>query len=620
MSIAEASRDRRTSWVLLTTVLFFAIVFVMPHLFESWTPADEGVLAQSAERVMRGELPHRDFVALWSGGLDAVHALAFRISGVTLSTMRDVLLVGWLVGLTAMFAAARAVLPPFAAAALVLVAVGWTIPISPHPLPSWHTLFLSLVAVLAVVRALQSRRMRWMVAAGAAAAAACVVKITGLYVIAAIALALVWAVQEETPPDAIRLNPARLYPWVITSGLLGFVALVALTFAGVASGNAAVHYLVPSIAVVALLLWREWRRPADADLARFGRLAAYVVPFVAGTACIFGPWLGYYAVLHSLGDLLTGLFVTPRVRFSVATYALPGLRSAAVSALPFALLLVGAPFVRRPLGRRDRALWWMLIAGLCALSYDGSPTVLVVWYGFRLMTPIVAVIAIWWLSSSDPRIAIPADRRSVTFLLVAAAVTGSLVQIPFALYTYFLYFVPMLLLAMAAVFTSPTAMPREVPTGLMLFLLWFGIRHPDSLALPVNPERDRLATLAMPRGGLIVSQEDSAQYAALVQAIDRHAAGEFIYVWHDSPQVYFLAAKKNPTRTMFEVFDDSVARSTSYLVDRLQRTDVRLVVLTDPAGAARPLAPDFRAWIDSTYPLAEQVGRAQVRWRVAVQR
>jgi hypothetical protein len=105
-----------------------------------------------------------------------------------------------------------------------------------------------------------------------------------------------------------------------------------------------------------------------------------------------------------------------------------------------------------------------------------------------------------------------------------------------------------------------------------------------------------------------------------VQAIARHNTGEFIYVWHDSPQIYFLAGKKNPTRTMFEVFDDSVAQSTSYLVERLRRTGVNLVVLTDPAGAVRPLAPDFRAWIDSTYPLVEQIGWTQVRWKAAVQR
>ena len=620
MSSAEGSRDRRRSLVLLGAVLGAAVVFVLPHLFASWTPADEGVLAQSAERVMRGELPHRDFVALWSGGLDVVHALSFRLRGVALSSMREVLLIGWLVGLTAMFAIARGMLSPLASAALVLVAVGWTVPISPHPLPSWHTLFLSLVALLAVARFLQSRTTSWMVAAGAAAAAACVVKITGLYVIAAIALTIVFAVQEATPPDATARGAARSYPWVITAGLLGFFGLVVLTVAGVASANAAVHYLVPTVAIILLLLWREWRRPADADVARFRRLAMHVIPFVVGSLCVFGPWLGYYASQHALGELLTGLFVTPRVRYDVATYALPGLRSAAVSVLPFALLLVGAPFVRQPLQRRDRAAWWILVAGLCALSYDGSPSVLVVWYGFRLMTPIVAMIAVWWLSSRDSRIAIPADRRSLTFLLVAAAVTGSLVQIPFALYTYFLYFVPMLLLALAAVSTSPSAMPREVPAGLMLFLLWFGIRQPDSLGLPVNPERDRLATLAMPRGGLLVSQEDSAQYATLRQAIARHDPGEYIYVWHDSPQIYFLAGKKNPTRTMFEVFDDSTARSTPYLVDRLFRTDVRLVVLTDPAGAVRPLAPDFRAWLDSTYPLAEQVGRMQVRWRTPVQR
>jgi hypothetical protein len=291
----------------------------------------------------------------------------------------------------------------------------------------------------------------------------------------------------------------RVYPWFITIGLLGFFGLVLLTFAGVASVNAAVHYVVPTVALLALLLRREWLQPGDEDTARFVRLGAIVAPFAAGILVVLGPWLGYYAMHHALGDLFTGLFVTPRVRFDVATYALPGLRSTAVSVLPWALLLAGAPFVRRPLRRRDRAAWWLLIGAMCALSYDGSPTVLVVWYGFRLMTPIIALVAVWWLSTHDARLAVPKERRAITFLLVAAAVTGSFIQIPFALYTYFLYFVPTLLLAMAALFTSPAAMPRDVPAGLLLFLLWFGAHQPDSLARPANPARDRLAMLAMPR-------------------------------------------------------------------------------------------------------------------------
>jgi hypothetical protein len=88
-----------------------------------------------------------------------------------------------------------------------------------------------------------------------------------------------------------------------------------------------------------------------------------------------------------------------------------------------------------------------------------------------------------------------------------------------------------------------------------------------------------------------------------------------MYVWHDAPQVYFLAGMRNPTRTMFEVFDDSLARSTGELTRALQRHDVRLVVLTDPSGAVRQMDPAFHAWLLTAYPEVEWVERFEVRWR-----
>ena len=622
-SAVEELRPAQQRWISLTVLaclLLLAWLLARQHIYESSIATDEGVLAHSAERVMNGEIPHRDFTAPWSGGLDWFHAEVFRVFGPSYRILHATLLVAWLFGIAATFNVARSIVKLWPAALLVLVAAEWTIPMLPHPLPSWHWSFLGLLSLATFFRYLQTRHARWLVIAGAATAAACAVKITGVYFAAAFALSFVWIVQEETPV-AGAVPPRRgVYRWVVTLGLVTYLGLVLMVFRGVASVNAAYHYLLPSLVLVGLLLYREWRQPSDADSERGRRLAALVAPFIGGALVVLVPWLGFYAAHDALGALFTGLFVTPQARFAVASYELPGLRSAVLSMAPFALLLGAAPFIRHPLRRVDRAAFWLLIAAMCAMSYEGSPIVLVVWYGFRLMTPVTTLLGVWWLATSDERVAVPAQRRVTVFVVVATAATASLIQIPFALYTYLLYFVSFLLLAMAAVFTSPRSMPRDVPAGLLLFLLWFGYRNPDSIARPANPERDRLATLAMPRGGLLVSQEDSAQYATLMQAIARHDTGEFIYVWHDSPQIYFLAGKRNPTRTMFEVFDDSLARSTPYLVDRLKRTGVRLVVLTDPDGAVRPLASDFRAWIDSTYPLVEQVGGMQVRWRTAVQR
>jgi hypothetical protein len=602
----------------LGIALALSYLAVRAQLFVSWVPSDEGILAQAAERVMRGELPHRDFVDLWSGGLDYLNAAAFSVLGPRLATMRVVVAVAWLAGLAAMFAAARHIVSEWIACALTVCAALWTLRLSPHPLPSWYTLFLALFGVAAILKWMTTRRAIWLVAAGATAGASIAVKITGLYFVAAVVMYLVWRVQEDVRGTAEgRRSAARGYAWMITAGLAVYLALVTSLVRSELSVNAVLYFFVPNALLVGALLWREWRLPAGSERERFAAFFSLALPFGAGAVAVVAVWLWPYARAHAVMELVRGLFVLPRFRLIAVTYPLPGLRSAAVSVAPFALLLAGAPFVRRPLRRADQAALAITAAVALAFAYDGSPVVLMTWYGLRLLTPVCAALAVWWLVAPPKGLEIVEDRRGIVFLLTAVAVTASLVQIPFALYTYFLYFMPLLALAVAALTTSQAAMPKAVPAALLAYVLLFGVRSPDSLPKRSVAERpqDAFVELAVPRGGIIVSREDSATYVRLVETVRRHAAGGWMYVWHDAPQIYFLSGLRNPTATTFEVFEDSVARSASVMSGALRSHDVRVVVLTDPAGAARPMDPEFRAWLASEYPQSESVYPFEVRWR-----
>ena len=58
--------------------------YLAVHLRNGWFPWDAGSLAVTAERVVDGGLPHRDFPDLYTGGLTFLNAAAFRILGVDL--------------------------------------------------------------------------------------------------------------------------------------------------------------------------------------------------------------------------------------------------------------------------------------------------------------------------------------------------------------------------------------------------------------------------------------------------------------------------------------------------------------------------------------------------------
>src|SRR5215212_5778968 len=84
---ARAWREPEGRLVLLV-VLAISVAYVGRHLSRGWMPFDDGALAQSAERLLQGELPHRDFDDPYTGGLAFLNAGAFRLFGLTLWSMR----------------------------------------------------------------------------------------------------------------------------------------------------------------------------------------------------------------------------------------------------------------------------------------------------------------------------------------------------------------------------------------------------------------------------------------------------------------------------------------------------------------------------------------------------
>ncbi len=83
-------------------------------VFRGWIPVDEGLLAQTAERVLAGELPHRDFDDCYTGGLALLYAAAFQALGIKLTLIRVVF-----------FLAAAMMVPPTFSIARRAASPGW---------------------------------------------------------------------------------------------------------------------------------------------------------------------------------------------------------------------------------------------------------------------------------------------------------------------------------------------------------------------------------------------------------------------------------------------------------------------------------------------------------------
>src|SRR5215831_9688190 len=191
-ALLSSNRERRRSYLLVLGVVWLiSVVYMATHVKSGWMPHDEGTLGLSAERVLQGQLPHRDFDD-YTGGLTYVHALAFRISGISSGSMRNVLLLFFAAWVPALFYAASRFSSAFGAGVVTLLAVAWSVPNYPGPMPSWYTLFFATWGLAALLRHIETSSRWWLFTAGLCGGFSMLAKVTGAYYIAGALLFLIF--------------------------------------------------------------------------------------------------------------------------------------------------------------------------------------------------------------------------------------------------------------------------------------------------------------------------------------------------------------------------------------------------------------------------------------------
>src|SRR5213594_1971833 len=142
----------RHKHVVLVAVLGLSTVYLAKYAYRDWVPSDEGTIALSAERVLNGEVPHRDYdQGGYTGGLTYLHALGFKLLGIRLTSLRLVLLVFGLAFASSLYFVALRAAPPLFAALASMLCVAWSLPNYFASLPSWYNLFFAAFGTLALL-------------------------------------------------------------------------------------------------------------------------------------------------------------------------------------------------------------------------------------------------------------------------------------------------------------------------------------------------------------------------------------------------------------------------------------------------------------------------------------
>lgn len=597
-------------------VVLLSSVYLGSRALRGWIPHDEGLLAQSAERVLRGELPHRDFDATYTGGLEVLHAAAFRVLGVELASLRWTLLAFAIAFVAALYVLARRAAAPPLAAALALAGVAWSLPNYFAALPSWYVLFFWTFGGVLLWAFATSRRPVWLAAAGACAGLAFLAKTPGILFLGAAFLFVAFDEQALAAPSGPGVPPSRAMLWVLAGALTLLVGgLVGLVSRQLGAMELLV-YVVPTAALAALLVRRELELCGGG--ARVRSLVLRCAALAVGAAIPIALFLVPYATSGSLGDFWRGSFVLPQRRFVSAAFPLPPLWTA-IAALPLALPLAFPSALRavRP---------WIPgavagFAGAALVASAGDATVYrAIWSSVRPLPAVAAALGALTLARR-PRAEL-VDARGGVLLLALAAVVG-LLQYPYAFSIYFCYTAPLVLLGYA--WTARARGGRALAPfhgavlgGFAAFaVLWLNtgfVRTIGAFHVAQPPSRP----LALARAGIEVPAVQADVYEDVIREIEAHAApGEPVYAAPDCPEIFFLSGHPNPTRTFYDAFDEDSADAPAReqrILRTLAEHGVRVVVLSAAPEFSPRVSASLFAELAARYPTAKEIGHFLVMW------
>jgi hypothetical protein len=604
-------------------LLFFA-VFVVSALYmarelkSGWVPSDEGTFGQSAERVLQGELPHRDFDEGYTGGETYLNALIFRILGIKLVNLRYTLYLFFLLWVPAIYYVASRLVSPPVSAAVTLLAVAWGPPNYTAPMPSWYNLFFATWGIAAILRYLEGHGRSWLFLAGICGGASFTFKQSGLYFIAGVLLFLVFRERLSTAAPSRPGNEDLLFRSFVVASIVLYEIVVFRLLRNTAYPIVLLYFLVPNLAIGFLLIWCEFSSASRRN-RRFAFLSRESLPFLAGVILPIIIFLAPNIATGSLKQFEHDAFQLIGRRFVYAT--LPPIRGHSILTALANLLLIPLPFMVE--ARVQKAIGVLALVGTPGILWMAlykSAIYRAIWHTIWLALPTMIVIGACLMMRRfrSEAAAKPAQLQKV-FLLLSVTATCCLIQFPFTAPIYLCYVAPLAILSAAGLISLIPRPPRLMLAGAFCLLFSYVVFEVTpgfvyNMGVQYSADR-RTDKLTLPRvGGLRVFPQSAATYERLRTVLAAHANGEFIYATPDCPEVYFLYGFRNPTRTFFD-FSDEPAGRTERIVSAIREHAIQLVVLNSNPQYSPSVPADLRQALESGFQNRETVGSFEVRWK-----
>jgi hypothetical protein len=457
--------------------------------------------------------------------------------------------------------------------------------------------------------------------AGVFAGCSFLAKTTALYFVGGVFLFFLFSEQlDSASTSSPQKSRSPVYSAFIFVSVLLFQACVALLIREHGDAGEILDLVLPPCALAMLILLKERQSGRKLGGERFLSLFRMTLPFGLG----FLIPLALFAIPYLRGNgvhaLFVGVFVLPFKRVSGAHFSSPEI----VKSLP-ALVLVAVLFLSARLRGIARWLTILLVAIFAAYSLSSSSREWIsyqrMWHAAYWLTPflVLAGVLFLYLNRHVTENSTDAIKQQQSFLILATLALCALVQYPFSAPIYFCYVAPLVILAAVAVFRFLPSAPAPLLVVVYASFLLFG-------ALRVTPPFIRFMgyqyqpdpetrVLDLPRvGGLRVDRESVEIYQKLIPLVQEHAGSGEIYAAPDCPEVYFLARHKNPTRYLFDFFDND-SRNLDHIVQVVDGHSVRVVVINRQPPFSDPLPFDVYQALLARFPHSGKIENFEVRWR-----
>ncbi len=615
----DAQRAGFLRWMVLVAVLAIAGVYTGVHIGRGWVPADDGTLAQSALRVMRGQLPNRDFAEIYTGGLSMLHALAFRVFGVNLMSLRICVFLFFLAWIPAVYSIALRFTSAVTAGVITLLAVVWSYPNYTAAMPSWYNLFFATFGAAALLRYLDRRAARWLFVAGVCGGASILIKVIGAYYIAGVLLFLVFLEQGETEIEQVESegrrveaggkNLATSYRIFTVGSLLLFLCVLLLVLRQRLGMGELYQFVLPSVVLVTLIFLGE-RGIRARSRERFQKLFRLIGPFLGGVATPILVFLIPYARSGAASTFFRGVTSSAISRASGLGVIRPLGVEKFSYVLPLVAIIVAAMYWDKFQGKTiGGALGFASLALVVRAAYSFN-FVYGIWCSVVVLTPLTVLLGAVLVGLRRKRDVRTLLERQQVLLLISLAATCSLVQFPFAAAIYLSYMVPLTLLALVAIVaTGKTERGTYALAAVMGLYLAFGVvslvpKCIYEITWMVGP----MQTMESPRaGGLKI--EEAAFFDDLARFLRDHSPNGVMFAGNDCPELYFLSGLKNVT-------SDDTGAPPEEILRIIEADDLNLVVINDaPYFPSSAMRPDVKAEVARRFPYTRRFGIFQIFWK-----